>query len=74
MCWVSVKDAMPEKGQIVLAIGKKGALYVGVANEFPNGVPYIYVPNRRNVFLEFGSIKAWMPVPDYEDNPAEVVS
>jgi hypothetical protein len=62
--WISVKDRLPEKDELVLCVGKKGGMFLGEIHPFLVGGErnevYCYVPNSRSGRYAI----CWMHLPD----------
>ena len=57
--WISVRDRLPDKGELVLCIGAKGGMFIGEIMCCDGEKADMYVPNARGG----RSAKYWMPLP-----------
>ena len=58
--WIPVTERLPEDGVLVLCIGKKGGMFLGISPSlFSDGTCYFAVPNARS--CRYGT--HWMTLP-----------
>lgn len=59
--WIPVTERLPERGHLVLCIGKKGGMFLASGMTlFPDGSCWCSVPNARNG----RNATHWMPLPE----------
>lgn len=58
--WIPVTERLPGKGELVLCIGQRGGMFLGMSpNLYSDGSAYFYVPNARSCRYAI----YWMPLP-----------
>lgn len=61
--WIPVTERLPEGGELVLCIGKRGGMFLGYPSKFlsvSDGSIYCSVPNARSG----RHATHWQPLPD----------
>lgn len=61
--WISIIDKLPPDGILVLCIGSKGGMFLGIGRNSSigsNGTCFMMVPNCRGGRY----VKYWMPLPE----------
>lgn len=59
--WISVENETPVRNQLVLAVGKKGGMFLGTAVDeaLYNGALFMLVPNAGSRYATY-----WQPLPE----------